>query len=330
MKKIICLSFFVSVVCSLLVAQPLVTQKRVLKLMDSRFGLTAVATSDSIALAAIEAGVKEIERIEHLLSASDSTSMISQINQNAGKEAIKVNQELFDLFMRAKKISRLTEGAFDISYASIEKIWQFDGSMDKLPSPEDIEASVAKIHWEHIILNKRKRTVLLQEKGMKVNMGGIQKGYAANRAKLAMVKFGIRGGLVNAGGDLLAWGEKASGKRWKINIANPQQQKSAIAWVHIKDLAVVTSGNYNKFALIDGKRYAHIIDPRTGYPISNIKSVTVISPDAELADALSTAVFVMGIRDGLELINSSNNMECLIVDKNDKLIISDGLILNYY
>lgn len=326
----ICLNLFATLFCSFLIAQPLVTQKRVVKLMNNRFSFTAVATNDSLAIAAINAGITEVQRVEHLLSARDSTSLISKINQNAGIEPVKVEEELFDLLLRTKRISRLTDGTFDISYASIEKIWQFDGSMTTLPAPEEVEASVAKINWNHIVLDKKRETVFLQEEGMKINMGGIQKGYAANQAKLAMMKIGIRGGLVNAGGDLLAWGEKASGKRWKINIADPKKQQKAIAWVHIKDLAVVTSGDYGKFATIDGVRYAHIIDPRTGYPISEIKSVTVISPDAELADALSTAVFVLGVDEGLELINRSNKMECLIVDKYDRLLISDGLILNYY
>ena len=163
---------------------------------------------------------------------------------------------------------------------------------------------------------------------MKIGFGAIGKGYAANRARDIMKKMGIASGIVNAGGDMFAWGRQADGKKWKIGIADPKNKSAILAWLQLENTAIVTSGNYERFAIIDGKKYAHIIDPRTGYPVSGLKSVSVICPDAELADALATAVFVMGEKSGMALINQLENVECIIVNDADEMSVSEQLQLN--
>ena len=323
---IICLSQ-----CFALWGQTLITEKKVLKLMGSRFELTAVAENQSLAWEAINTGVKEIERIEDLISSWDPQSQTSEINRQAGIHGVKVDKELFDLIYRAKKVSALTEGAFDISFASMDRVWKFDGTVQELPVAEKVEKARQYINWNNIELNTVDQSVLLKEKGMKIGFGAIGKGYAANRAKALMQKMkGIHGGLVNAGGDLICWGESNQPSDWSIKITDPKDKTNMLAWLEVKDLAVITSGDYERFFMHNGKRYAHIIDPRTGYPTNGIKSVTIVCPDAELGDALATSVFVLGKENGLSLINQLNGVECLIVTDEDDLLSSDNLQLNHY
>lgn len=308
-----------------------IAQKKVLRLMGSRFELTAVADTEQQAWDAINVGVKEIERIELLISSWDKNSQTSDINRQAGISPVKVKQELFKLIHRAKKVSQLTEGAFDISFASMDRIWKFDGSMEQMPAPEKVEKAKAKINWQDIILDSEKQTVFLKNKGMRIGFGAIGKGYAANRAKELMSKMkGVKGGLVNASGDLIAWGVSTAKEGWMVNITNPKDKDVALGWLRINGLAVVTSGDYERFVKFDEKRYAHIIDPRTGYPTTGIKSVTLICPDAELADALATAVFVLGVKKGLGLVNQLQQTDCLIVTDEDEILTSKNLKLNYF
>ena len=308
-----------------------VEHKKVLKLMGTRFEIGAVAQNDTLAWAAIEAGIAEIERIEKLISSWDKDSQTSEINRNAGIQPVVVDQELYDLIFRALKVAKLTAGAFDISFASMDRIWKFDGSMTQMPSEAAVEKAALKIDWEKIMLNAEARTVFLLDKGMKIGFGGIGKGYAANQAKLLMSKMpGIMGGVVNAAGDLLAWGDRPSEKEWVIKIADPLKKEDALGWLQINDAAVVTSGDYERYVEFGGKRYAHIIDPRTGYPTTGIKSVTVVCPYAEVADALATSIFVLGKEKGLQLVNQLKGVECLIVTDENDILTSTQLQLNYY
>ena len=314
-----------------LVAQELNAQKKVLKLMGSRFEITAVADNDTIAWQAINAGIAEIERIEKIISSWNPKSQTSEVNRQAGIQAVKVDRELYDLIFRAKKISNLTDGAFDISFASMDRIWRFDGSMTQMPPAEEVTAAREKINWQNIILDPQEHAVFLKEKGMKIGFGAIGKGYAANRAKAIMEKMkGVQGGVVNASGDLITWGESSRLESWTAKIADPKDKENVLGWLPVKDMAIVTSGDYERYVEFDGIRYAHIIDPRTGYPTTGIKSVTIVCPDAELADALATSVFVLGKEKGLELINQLNGIECLIVNDDDEILTSEQLKLNYY
>ncbi|MGQ1911624.1 FAD:protein FMN transferase [Marinifilum sp. RC60d5] len=302
----------------------------VLLLMGSRFEITAVSTNQEKAKVAIQAGITEIKRIEQLISSWDENSQTSEIIHNAGIKPVKVNQELFNLIRRSKKISNLTHGAFDISYASMDKIWKFDGSVNSLPNPADVAASVSKINYKNIILDKDNTSVFLKNKGMKIGFGAIGKGYAANKALELMSKMDLDGALVNASGDLISWGKDEGGKSWRIGISNPKEKNHIFSWLTIDETAVVTSGNYEKFILIDGERYSHIIDPRTGYPVKGLSSVTIICPNAELADALATSVFVLGKEDGLKLINKLKGIECIMVTDDQNMITSDNLKLEYH
>ncbi|XYH05310.1 FAD:protein FMN transferase [Aquimarina macrocephali] len=293
--------------------------------MGSRFDITVVDKDKITANQYIDIAVEEIQRIEKLISSWDKNSQTSLINDNAGINPVKVDVELFDLIDRAVQISKLTDGAFDISYASMDRIWKFDNSMKKMPSEEEIKMSVAKVGYQNIILNKAKSTVFLKQKGMKIGFGAIGKGYAADRAKDLLMSKEVSAGIINASGDMNTWGKQPDGSEWKVAITNPLNKNNAFALLPVIDKAVVTSGNYEKYVTFNDKRYSHIIDPRTGYPSTGIVSATVFAPKAELADALATSVFVMGIEIGLNRINQLTGIECIIIDDQGNIYTSDHI-----
>lgn len=293
--------------------------------MGSRFDITVVAKDQVEADEYIDLAVNEITRIEQLISSWDSNSQTSEVNRNAGLRPVKVDAELFDLIQRAIGISKLTDGAFDVSYASMDKIWKFDGSMTVMPSTDSIKASVSKVGFQNIVLDRESSTVLLKLKGMKIGFGAIGKGYAADKAKDLLISKGVVSGIINASGDMNTWGKQPDGSEWKVAITNPMDKNKVFALLPITNGAVVTSGNYEKYVTFNDVRYTHIIDPRSGYPATGIISVTVFAPKAELADALATSVFVMGIEVGLNRINQLPKVECIIIDDKGNIITSKNI-----
>ena len=297
---------------SFLNAQELFTESYTL--MGSAFELTVVADDEAEAQEYIATAKNEIERIELLISSWDSNSETSSINQNAGIKPVKVSKELWDLIDRSQQISKITSGAFDLTFAAVDRIWKFDGSDAVMPDADLIQASVSKIGYNQIQLNKEQSTVFLPQKGMKIGFGAIGKGYAADRAKQLLVARGVVGGIINASGDMNTWGTQPDGSPWTIGIINPMNKEKVFSWFSLEHNAVVTSGNYEKFVRIGGKRYSHIIDPRTGIPSNGIISCTIFATKAELADALATATFVMGVESGLFLIDQLPNTEAILID----------------
>jgi len=296
--------------------------------MGNRFELSVVAANEQWANERIDAGINEIKRIEKLLTTFNNDSETNQVNNNAGIKPTIVSRETFDLVKRAISISKLTQGAFDITYGSIDKtLWNFDLEMKKLPDPETAQKMVRLVNYQNIILDEESCTIFLRERGMRIGFGGIGKGYAAEQAKLIMKQQGVLSGVVNASGDLTAWGLQPDGKKWTIGIANPDASQQVFSYLTISDLAVATSGNYEKYVMIDGKKYSHTINPRTGLPVTGIKSVTIITTNAEIADAMATPVTIMGVYAGLDLINQMKNIEAIIITDNDKLYTSKNINL---
>jgi thiamine biosynthesis lipoprotein len=300
-----------------------------LRLMGNTFTITVVAANKGIAQRHIDTAVTEIRRIEKLLTTFSDDSQTSRINQNAGIAPVAVDREVFDLIERSIAISKITQGAFDITYGSIDKsLWNFDKGMTSLPTKEEALKRVHLINYNNIILDKANATVFLKEKGMRLGFGGIGKGYAAEMAKALLVKEGVKSGIINASGDLTAWGIQANGKPWRIGISNPDRPQDIFSYLDISGKAVATSGNYEKYVMIGGKKYSHTIDPKTGLPISGIKSVTVISGNAEFADAMATPIAVMGINAGLYLIDQIPDLHCIIIDDNNTIYTSKAINLN--
>ena len=296
--------------------------------MGNRFEISVVAEDPLVAKESINAAVEEIRRIERLLTTFDESSQTNCINKNAGIAPVKVDKEVFELIRRSKRISELTQGAFDITYGSIDKrLWNFDKTMTSLPDAKIAKNLVRLINYRNVILNEDNCTVFLKEKGMRIGFGGIGKGYAAEKAKELLKEKGINSGIVNAAGDLTAWGHQPNGKPWTIGIADPSAARHAFSYLDITNTSVATSGNYEKFIMIDGKKYSHTIDPKTGLPITGIKSVTIICPNAEIADAMATPVMIMGIKVGLNMINQVKELACIIIDDNDQIHTSKNIHL---
>ena len=302
--------------------------KRVLRLMGNRFEITVTNTSEEKAHQHIDAAVNEISRIEKLLTTFSDSSQTNLINQFAGIKPVQVDREVFDLISRSKKISALTQGAFAITYGSVDKsLWNFDRTMTSLPDAATARKMVRLINYQNVILDKENSTVFLKEKGMRIGFGGIGKGYAAEMTRILLKERGVESGIVNASGDLTAWGVQPNGKPWTIGIADPDAARHPFSFLDITDMAIATSGNYEKYVVINGKRYSHTIDPKTGLPVSGIKSVTIISPNAEIADAMATPVMIMGKQAGLDMINQVKGLACIIIDDNGKIFTSKNINL---
>ena len=306
-----------------------VLHKKVLRLMGNRFEISVISEDADFAANCIEAAIKEIQRIEKLFTTFNEESDTNRINTCAGVKPVKVAKEVVGLIIRSLRISEITQGSFDITYGSIDKrLWNFDIHMKSLPDPATAKRSVRLINYKNVIVDEKESTVFLKEKGMRIGFGGIGKGYAAEKAKKLLQEMGIESGIVNAAGDLTAWGFQPNGLPWTIGIADPDVKNHVFSSLNISNMAVATSGNYEKYAVIDGRKYSHTIDPKTGLPVSGIKSVTIIASSAELADALATPVMVMGIGAGLHLINQLPNTHCVVIDDNNKLYTSSNIKLS--
>ncbi len=306
------------------------TVKDVRKKMGSRFEITAVHPDSKQASDAIDRAYAEIDRIEAMISSWRPTSYTSEVNRQAGVAPVAVPRELFNLVRRSLKLSELTEGAFDITFAGVGQLWDFksgSGVTDRpsLPDPEAVRRALEHVGYRKIVLDPAALTIWLDDPESRIGFGAIGKGYAANRAVFVLEENGIANGVVSAGGDLVAFGRKENGDPWDIGIAHPRYRDHLFARLPLSDQAVVTSGDYESFITVDGKRYAHILDPRTGRPVDHLRSVTIVCPDAELADGLATATFVLGAESGLRLINTLRGIEALIVDTEGKMFFSDHL-----
>lgn len=296
-----------------------VQRQRPVTLMGSRFDITIVAADSLQAEKYIDEVIAEISRIEDLISDWKASSQISEVNRNAGIKPVKVDKEVFELTKRSLYFSEITHGAFDISFAAMDKIWKFDGSMKQMPTPGEIKKSVAKVGYKNIKLDSANSTIFLKLNGMKIGFGAMGKGYAADKGRELMEAKGVKAGIVNASGDMATWGISPKGKAWQIGITNPFDEEKYITVIPLKREAVVTSGSYEKYVEFNGKRYAHIINPVTGYPATGLISVTVLGPSAEKANGFSTSIMVLGKEKGLELIKQFPEYSCVIVADNGEV-----------
>jgi thiamine biosynthesis lipoprotein len=212
----------------------------------------------------------------------------------------------------------------------MDKIWKFDGSMKTMPTEEAIKKSVAKIGYKNIILNPKDQSVFLKLEGMKLGLGGIGQGYIADKVKDKLVANGCVSGIVNVSGDINAWGKQSNQKSWTVGIVNPINKNKVFATFPLENSSVETSGNYEKYVMFNGIRYSHIIDPRTGYPAQGVVSVSVFAKQTEIADALATGIFVLGVEVGLDLVNQLKGIECIIVDDKGKIHSSKGIDVKKY
>lgn len=298
-----------------------VEQTKTLNLMGSVFQITLVDSDSISAHQNINKAILEIERIENLISEWRPQTQISQVNQNAGIKPVKVDKEVFELTKKAIWFSEISNGAFNISIVAMDKIWKFDGTMEKLPSKKAIRNSIVNVNYKNIVLDSINSTIFLSKKGMKIGFGSIGKGYAADKARKLLQESGIIAGIINAAGDIATWGTQIGGNPWRIGVNNPLETGETIEILEFSgNNAVTTSGNYEKYAEINDKRYSHIINPKTGYPSTELISVTIIGPNAEMCNGFSTSIMVLGLEKGIKLINKFPDYQYIIITKKEDII----------
>ena len=289
--------------------------------MDTFCEISCYSNDRDKTVAAMDAAFREMQRIESVFSKFDENSAVSKINRLAGLEKVAVSEEVFKLTERAVYYSRISDGAFDITVAPLMDIWGFVRRHKAIPDKEAIDNALRSVGYKDIELDSKESSIRFLNKGTKIDFGGIAKGYAVDRAKDVLVSHGIKDGLINLGGNMFALGNAHGKKSWKIGVQDPRNKGKLLKSFELNDRAISTSGNYERFFEIGGKRYSHIINPVTGEPCQGIISVTVVADSAEKADALSTAIFVMGEKNGLTLAKSIKDIKVLILKEDGKIIL---------
>ena len=298
------------------------------KLMGSAFEFLVTADNESKGVSLLDECVTEVKRMESVLTEFNENSETSLINRNAGIAPVQVSEETYDLIERGMHISSMTDGAFDITAVRLKKLYNFKGENFILPDEKQIKEALTYTGYKKIKLTAP-NSVFLTKKNMHIAFGAIGKGYAADKVKSLMLQRGVDCGYINAAGDLTAWGTRPNGDSWKIGIAHPDDQSKIILWMPMDGNSIATSGNYIQYFDHEGKRYSHNIDPRTGHPVTGIKSVSIISPSGELSDALATAVTVMGVKAGLFLVNQLPQTHCILVDENNRVHVSKKINIQH-
>lgn len=293
--------------------------------MDTIVTISVVSKSEDKALIAINKVMGEMEKLSTFVDFYSDVSELSAINRNAGKKPVNVSPETIDLVKEAKSVAKLTGGAFDPTIGVISKLWDFNNMIR--PDQKDINERLKLVSYNNIIINEEKSTVFLKKTGMLMDLGGIAKGYAADMAVEILSSSGIKSALVSVAGDIRAYGLKPDGNPWMIGIRDPRPvsaTENIMAALPLKDLAISTSGDYQRFFETEGTRYHHLLAPQTGMPASGCQSVSVIADRAVMSDALSTAVFIMGPEKGLAFLDKIG-YQALIIDFYGQLHISEGL-----
>jgi thiamine biosynthesis lipoprotein len=295
-------------------------------MMGTLVQVTAAADSQDRAGRAIQAAFEVLEEVQRTMNDRDPNSELSQINDTAFGQEVPVSSALFAVLCAAQEYSRLSEGAFDITIGPQVALWRTLAKTGIPPTDTEIQEAAKRVGYEKLILNPTEQTVRFAVEGMRLDLGGIAKGYAVDAAVGAMKEQGAQGGMVDVGGNIRCFGPPPPpAKHWLIGIQNPRAE-SLIAEIRLDDFAVATSGDYRRYVEKNAKRYSHILNPATGESVGELISVTILAPSAMQADALSTAVSVLGREKGLALIESLPQVEAILItaDKPDELIFSSG------
>ncbi|MBI5098028.1 MAG: FAD:protein FMN transferase [Nitrospirae bacterium] len=304
-------------------------------LMDTFCTVTVVSPSEEKAKDAFEAGFNEIKKLDKYLNNFTPDSEISAVSKSAGIKPVRVSKETLDLLEKTIGISDITDGAFDPTIAPVLKLWKFSGrpANPSIPPGDAIKNALKLVDYRKIQTNKKTSEIFLKEKGMELDLGGIAKGYAADKAVEAIKVKGIKAALVAIAGDIRGYGLSTSGKAWKVGIQDPRPENpnSEKPWedifltLYLKDSAISTAGDYQRFLIKDGKRYHHIIDPVTGYPSeSGLISVSVVAPEGYIADGTDTAILILGAEKGMKLLNSKG-LDGILVDSQKRVFITKNL-----
>lgn len=269
---------------------------------------------------AVADGFAEVERVDRLMSTYKPDSELSRINRQAGMAPVKVDPEVIDTVSLALDVASETGGSFDPTVGPLVKLWGIASKSARVPSGAEIADALTHVGYGEVIVDRAASTVFIKRPGMSIDLGGIAKGYASDRAAGAMKKAGVRGGIVAVAGDLLLFGSHSDGSPWRVGIQHPRDKSATLARLELSDAAISTSGDYERFFMKDGVRYHHILDPRTGKPARGLMSVSVVAPTSVQADSLATGFFVMGPERAMEFALAHPEVDVLMVTSEGKVL----------
>jgi len=283
-------------------------------IMDTLVTITVVARTSSDADEAIDKGFHEIERLEKAANFYSPDSEISQINTHAGITPVKVSSDILELLMKARYVSEKTDGAFDLTIGPVISLYDFHKKV--LPTDAAIMKKLSLVNYRDIVINRNQSTVFLRKKGMLIDPGGIMKGYAAAKAAEVLKKHGVNSGIVAVAGDISTFGPKPDGSPWKVGIRDPraQEQDEVMTTLQLRDMSISTSGDYERFFIMNGRRFHHLISPKTGYPSEECRSVSIIATEGAFADAFATGIFILGPEKGVKILEEIG-LEGIIIDR---------------
>ncbi len=277
--------------------------------------------------AIIDKAMGRIQELEKLLSVHIKNSDLSNIKENAGLKPVKVSDETLFVLKKSMKYAKLSNGIFDITTGPLIDLWAIDPPYGHVPTEEELKVTLPKIDYRKIIIDEQNKTVMLKDKGMIVNLGAIAKGYIADEVKTVLLDHGVKHAIINLGGNVLLVNDKSNNVDFKIGIQDPSSDRGAyLGVVNGKDISIVSSGNYERYFKVDGKKYHHILDPFTGFPAENeIQQVTIISKKSIDGDGLSTTTFLLGLEGAINLIESLKDVEAIFITKDNKIYLTSGV-----
>jgi thiamine biosynthesis lipoprotein len=290
--------------------------------MGTRIAVELWSQDRVAAEAAISRVMDEMRRVDALMSTYKPTSQVSRINEQAAQQPVQVDADLFGLLQTALEYSRVTEGAFDITYASVGHLYDFRRHVK--PAEQEIAAALPAVNFRHVLLDPKTRTVRFSQPGVRIDLGGIAKGWAVDQGIAILQKAGVEHAMVTAGGDTRIIGDRF-GHPWVVGIRDPRDRDKVIVRMPLVDSALSTSGDYERYFEADGQRYHHIISPSTGHSTSAVSSVSIIGPTATRTDGLSKTIFVLGIKEGMRIIDRLGDVDAIAIDEDGQIFYSQGL-----
>lgn len=279
------------------------TVKKAETIMGTNVTITVVSETTKEGDGAIGAAMDEIRRLDEMMSLYKENSEVTRVNMASGKHPVKVSPEMIEVVENAVAVAKLTDGVFDITMGPLIVLWRMRIAEGKIPTEEEITRILPRVNYRNIIVNKKKSTLFLRRPDMIIDLGGVAKGYAADRAAGILKQHGIRSAIVAVAGDIRILGARPDGSPWRIGVQHPRKPKTILTVLDLRDTFISTSGDYERFVIKAGKRYHHIIDPRTGKPSTGVISATVIGDRGAIVDPLTTALFVLGREKGMKLVN---------------------------